>query len=659
MLCASIFHYGRTRSPRPRSTSPRAGIAVRESRERRRRRSSSSDSARLPGAGVSRCSPARADARRRVLSRPRSCAVAAPRSSTSVDRRAMAPRPLRLGPALGAPARSREHPRFLTASVTGTADASTSRGGAARAIRPGALPEVDAGDARVGPGAPRFHRQRDRRRAGGPGRGASPCRAERTRGPRGRPLRVLHARASPTIRRACFVSRAIARGWLRAGASVRPGCWSGARGRRARQLCGARLGASCDSTLAEADRCARSPSRALGSGRRSPSALRRASSPRRALSSCRADGRADPLLLALPVRLRAAKLRAPGADGASSFAAGEREAVRAAARADELLAAHRGRDASLGARTGSRWARRAARECGRRSAGADVAPAKRRALADRLSAVALTIGGAGPDRRGRSDGPHDWRAPGARARAAPRRGLAARAARRELAGRAGVTVSAPATACSTRCGAHASSTPTRGSGNLSTLAGEGHEFGRPAARASAQRARPRSASRGRTGARNAHQRRHGAGRVPPPADGHATTMHQVGVMVLAADCLPSHSPATTPSRWSMLAGEASRRASLRPACAPCASSRGPVERARRTRCRRLLLRGGCRRSSKPSARRRRDRHDRPAGVSRTDGSRRRASPPCVTSAAARSATHVISRTAAKGWSPAARPRSHG
>lgn len=77
----------------------------------------------------------------------------------------------------------------------------------------------------------------------------------------------------------------------------------------------------------------------------------------------------------------------------------------------------------------------------------------------------------------------------------------------------------------------------RASGNLSTLAGEGHELG--SARRDALREELALT------ALYAGAQEHGThinviaapDFVPPPADGQATAMRQVGVMVLAADCL--------------------------------------------------------------------------------------------------------------------------
>lgn len=91
-------------------------------------------------------------------------------------------------------------------------------------------------------------------------------------------------------------------------------------------------------------------------------------------------------------------------------------------------------------------------------------------------------------------------------------------------------------------GAHALFT-TRAAGNLSTRAGDGHELGLRRRRELCREFGLRSlcSSRQRHGTHvNVVGRVAGAGAqaLAIDADGHATTLAQVGAMVLAADCLP-------------------------------------------------------------------------------------------------------------------------
>jgi polyphenol oxidase len=84
---------------------------------------------------------------------------------------------------------------------------------------------------------------------------------------------------------------------------------------------------------------------------------------------------------------------------------------------------------------------------------------------------------------------------------------------------------------------------TRAAGNLSTLAGAGHEHGLRRRQQLCERLRLRwlCSSRQAHGTTvHAIERIAGTGgqAVPIDADGHATALHHVGAMVLAADCLP-------------------------------------------------------------------------------------------------------------------------
>ena len=117
------------------------------------------------------------------------------RTSTSRSRRTIGPSSTRS--AARPPNTSASRPRASCSATWRW----TSPGRARRPTRsPGALPEVEPGDARRGPGAARLHGQRDGRAAGRAGRADRPPR--RPRGPRegaaaGPPRPLLHGRPDP------------------------------------------------------------------------------------------------------------------------------------------------------------------------------------------------------------------------------------------------------------------------------------------------------------------------------------------------------------------------------------------------------------------------------------------------------------------------------
>ena len=118
---------------------------------------------------------------------------------------------------------------------------------------------------------------------------------------------------------------------------------------------------------------------------------------------------------------------------------------------------------------------------------------------------------------------------------------------------------------------------TRAHGNLSTLRGEQPEHGRRERDRLCEELGLRwlCASRqvhGRTVQRVRTQDGSGGEAVALDADGHATALQGVGVMVLVADCLPVLLVRAAQSRRSTPVGEGWRKESWRRACARCASS---------------------------------------------------------------------------------------